>query len=163
MSPDVIFLMLVAVPVLLLMILRVNAALVFLSTCLGAVLLQYVGSETNDFFHTFLPKVDPSDIKLGLVLLPVVLTSIFMVKTVKGNKLVFNLLPALGTGLLLTLLLVPLLPSGIDKNIVASQTWHQLQDAQALIVGISALLCLFFLWLQRPKTGHDEKQHGKKH
>jgi hypothetical protein len=162
MSPDVIFLMLVAVPVLLLMLLRVNAALVFLSTCLGAVLLQYVGGETNDFFHAFMPKVDPSDIKLGLVLLPVVLTSVFMIKTVKGNKIVFNLLPAIGTGLLLALLLVPLLPSGVDKNIVHSQTWHQLQNAQALIVGVSALLCLFFLWLQRPKAGHEEKR-GKKH
>lgn len=149
----------IAVPILVLMLLRVNAALVFLSTCLGAVLLQYVGDEANQFFAMFMPSVSVNDIKLGLVLLPVVLTTVFMIKTVKGGKLVFNLLPTIGTGLLLALLLVPLLPTAITKNVTASQTWHQVQALQALIVGVSALLCLFFLWLQRPKT--SEPKHGK--
>jgi hypothetical protein len=162
MSPDVLFMGLMAIPVLLFMILRVNASLVFMSACLGAVLLQYVGSEANEFFTMFMPKVPVADIKLGLVLLPVVLTTLFMIKTVKGAKLAFNLLPALGTGLLLAFLIVPLLSVSITQNITSSQTWHQVQNLQAMIVGVSALICLFFLWLQRPKA-HAEEKHSKHH
>lgn len=162
MSPDVLFALLIAAPVLVLMLLRVNAALVFLSACLGSVLLQYVGGDASDFFATFMPKVSTADIKLGLVLLPVVLTTVFMIKTVKGGRLFFNLLPAIGSGLLLAFLIVPLLNPAITKNVTSSETWHQVQALQALIVGVSALLCLFFLWLQRPKSSKDDK-HPKHH
>jgi hypothetical protein len=162
MSPDLIFAAMVAAPVIILMLLRVNAALVFLSACLGAVLLQFVGGDTLDFFAMFLPKVGPDFIKIGLILLPVALTTLFMIKTVKGGGLAFNLLPALGTGLLLVLLLVPLMSPGLSHAITGSSTWLQIQKLQALMVGASALLCLFFLWTQRPKHHHEDK-HGKHH
>jgi hypothetical protein len=162
MSPDVIYLLLIAMPVVVLMVLRANASLVFLSACLGEVLLRYVGSEANDFFDEFMPSVPVNDIKLILLLLPVVLTAVFMMKTVSGGRLAFNVLPALGTGLLLSFLIVPLLPSGFAHDVRNSTAWNQAQNLQALIVGVSALTCLFFLWLQRPKSSHDGK-HGKHH
>jgi ABC-type spermidine/putrescine transport system permease subunit I len=74
---------------------------------------------------------------------------------------VLNLLPAAGVGLLGGLLVVPLLPGGLSHDIVGSSLWDQVLRAQDLIVGVSALICLLVLWLQRPKTGHDK--HGKKH
>jgi hypothetical protein len=162
MSPDLIFAALIAVPALILMLLRVNAALVFLSACLGSVLLQFVGGDAMDFFSMFLPKVSPDYIKLGLILLPVVLTTLFMIKTVKGGGLAFNLLPALGTGLLIALLVVPLFTPGLSNAITGSDAWNQAFKLQSLMVGASALLCLFFLWMQRPKH-HKEDKHGKHH
>lgn len=161
MSPDVILLVLIAVPVLALMVLRVNAALVFLSVCLGSVLLKYVGDEAAYFAGVFLPKVDPNTLRLILLLIPVVLTSLIMIKTVKGRSLFFNILPAVGTGLVLAFLVVPLLPTGVHHNVVASETWHQVQQCQALIVGLSALICLFILWAQRPKYRGEDKHHLK--
>lgn len=161
MSPDVVLLVLIGAPAILLMALMANASLVFLSVCLGAVLLQMVGSDANDFFNAFLPKLSGNNLQIALLLLPVVLTTVFMIRTVKGGKWAFNLLPALGCGFLLTLLLVPLLPSGEAYALRHSTVWNQVQDLQSLVIGASALLCLLFLWMQRPKH-HDEK-HGKKH
>ncbi|HET9098292.1 MAG TPA: hypothetical protein VFN51_01610 [Candidatus Saccharimonadales bacterium] len=97
-----------------------------------------------------------------LLALPVVLTAVFMIRTVKGyGKLALNILPAAGVGLLGALLLTPLLPRGMSIGIIDSPLWSQLQKAEDLIVGLSALICLLVLWLQRPKTGHDKEKHSK--
>jgi hypothetical protein len=167
MSPDLILAAIVLVPVVLLMLLRINAALVFLSLCLGSVLVQFVAPDANEFLQLFsahVPKnVDTGNdnIKIFLLLLPVVLTAIFMIRTVRGKgKLLLNIFPAAGVGMLGGLLLVPLLPAGLSHDIVNSNLWNEAQKAQDLIVGMSSLICLFVLWLQRPKTGSEDK-HGK--
>jgi len=168
MSPAIALSAIVLVPVLVVMILRVNAALVFLSLCLGNVLVQFIAPDANSFlalFSAHVPKgVDTGNnfIKILLLLFPVVLTAVFMIRTVRGRgRLALNLLPAAGVGMLGGLLVVPLLPSGLSHNIIDSSLWSQVQRAQDLIVGASALICLFVLWLQRPKTGEGHK--GKKH
>lgn len=169
MTPTIILGAIVLVPLVLLMLLRINAALVFLSLCLGDVLIQFVASDTNSFVallqSSSATKSVPTDnttIKLILLLLPVVLTALFMIKTVKGAKLLLNILPALGVGLLGALLVVPLLGPGLGHQIITSSLWLQATRAQNLIVGSSALVCLLALWLQRPKSGGGDK-HGKHH
>jgi hypothetical protein len=166
MDPAIILGATVLAPVLLLMALRVNATLVFLSLCLGNILVQFVAEDANSFFSLFATKAgdgvsaDNATIKIILLLLPVVLTTVFMVRTIRGHgKLLLNLLPAVGVGLLGTLLIVPLLPGGISSDITSTPLWEQIQKAQNLIVGTTALVCLLVLWLQRPKTGGDK--HGK--
>lgn len=148
------------------MLLRVNATLVFLSLCLGNILVQFVAEDANSFFSLFATQAgdsvsaDNATIKIILLLLPVVLTTVFMIRTVKGtSRLLLNLLPAIGVGLLGGLLIVPLLPGGISADLINTPLWEQVQRAQNLIVGTTALVCLFVLWLQRPKTG--EGKHGK--
>ncbi|HSW85346.1 MAG TPA: hypothetical protein VLF79_01880 [Candidatus Saccharimonadales bacterium] len=153
------------IPVVAILILRINAALVFLSLCLGAVLVQFVANDANVFLaqHSIkVPQLADSGgnnfVKIVLLLLPVLLTAIFMIRTVNGKgKMALNLLPAAGVGLLGALLVVPLLPAGLSHNIIDSTLWHQARSAQDLIVAASAIVCLLVLWLQRPKTG------GSKH
>lgn len=150
------------------MYLRVNATLVFLSLCLGDVLTEFVANDASSV-TTLLSKSHVSSAvvsqtnnawKLILLLLPVVLTTIFMIRTVKGHsRLLLNLLPAAGVGLLGALLVVPLLPATASENIISSSLWVQVTRAQDLIVGGSAVVCMFVLWMQRPKTG--EGKHGK--
>lgn len=156
---------LVAAPIVLLMILRINAALVFLSLCLGDVLIQFVARDTTDFLTLHADQVPRqaataggNTIKLGLLLLPVILTAVFMIRTIQGRgRLLLNVLPAAGVSLLGALLIVPLLPPGLSHNIVGSSLWNQVTRAQDLIVGASAIVCLFVLWLQRPKAGGKHK------
>lgn len=156
-------------PVLVLMLLRINASLVFLSLCLGNVLVQFVAKDTYDFLTLHADQVPQQAagasnnvIKLFLLLLPVVLTAVFMIRTVNGRvKLALNLLTAIGVGALGALLVVPLLPAGLSHNVLHSPLWGQVTKAQDLIVGVSALVCLLVLWLQRPKAGHGKR--GKHH
>lgn len=162
MTPPVIALAAIVLgPVILLMVLRVNAALVFLSLCLGDVLVQFVANDTSEFLALHADQIPQQasnagdqTIKLVLLLLPVVLTTIFMIRTIRGKgRLVLNALPSAGVGLLGALLVVPLLPAGLGHNILDSSLWSQVTRAQDLIVGGSAVVCLLVLWLQRPKTG----------
>jgi hypothetical protein len=170
MTPEVTLAGIVLVPIALLLFLRVNATLVFLSLCLGDVLIQFVAADANDLLSLLSASnaraaigSGNNTIKLILLLLPVVLTTVFMIHTVKGKlRLILNILPAAGVGLLGGLLVVPLLPPGLAYNIVGSSLWSEVQRSQDLIVGSSALVCLLVLWLQRPKTGnHEGKKHGK--
>lgn len=168
MNPEIILAAIVLGPIVLLMLLRINAALVFLSLCLGNVLVQFIAPDAGSFLTLFSAKIPDSvdtgndTIKLTLLLFPVVLTAIFMIRTVRGHlKLLLNVLPAAGVGLLGGLLVVPLLPGGISYDITNSSLWEEISRAQNLIVGSSALVCLLVLWLQRPKTGHEKE--SKKH
>lgn len=168
MSPDLILGAIVLVPVALLTFFKINATLVFLSLCLGDVLVQFVAPDANSFLQLFSARVPDSvdsgndTVKIVLLLLPVILTAVFMVKTVKGHsRILLNLLPAAGVGLLGALLVVPLLPTELSLNIVDSSLWEQLQKAQNLVVGGSALACLFVLWLSRPKAGHGKHTKHK--
>lgn len=149
-----------AVPVVLMTVLRINAPLVFLSVCLGSVLVRFVGPDALDMVHLFSSKsgnITESTLQLILLLVPVVLTMLCMIRSVKGNRVVFNILPAAGASFLLLLLIEPLLSPGLIGTITASPLWGQIERSQDLVVGVSALLCLFFLWLQRPKHESDKK------
>lgn len=165
MNPQFILGAIVLLPVVILLFFRVNATLVFLSLCLGSVLVQFVAGDTTAFID-FLSdqtneEVTQDAIKIGLLLLPVIFTTIFMIRTVKGRtKLLLNALPAAGVGLLGALLIVPLLPPDLSDEIIHSPLWAEVERSQSLIVGASAMVCLLVLWLQRPKTGHEGK-HSK--
>ena len=172
MTPVIVLAGIVLVPVILLMVLRINAALVFLSLCLGYVLMQFVAGDAQSLLSLFAATPVTANtstvatsnnlVKLILLLLPMLLTAIFMIHTVRGARLLLNVLPAAGVGLLGGLLVVPLLSPGLAHSIVAEPLWDQAVRAQDLIVGASALVCLLVLWMQRPKTGGDGKR-GKHH
>lgn len=160
MSPTLVLSLVVVLPMLVLTLLRINAALVFLSLCLGDVLVQFVAPDATAFFALFSANnfnsnsVASNTIKLVLLSLPAILTAVFMIRTVKGKfKLMINVLPSVGVGLLAALLVVPLMSVSLQHNITGSFLWELAQKSQDLIVGSSAMVCMFALWLQRPKTG----------
>ena len=77
------------------------------------------------------------------MLLPVVLTTLIMMRSVKNRaKLAFNLLPSLGVSALLALLAVPLMSSGLTGSIVSLPLWSTLQHLQTLIISTTSLLAL---------------------
>lgn len=159
----------VFIPVALIVALRVNATLVFLSLCLGDVLAQFVPSEANSL-NGFLSSshvnatIQPTDNnwKIALIALPVLVTTLIMIRSIKGNsRTVINLLPAVGLGLVGALLIVPLLPLGASQGIMNSTLWEQLTRIQGIVVVVSALACLTFLWMQRSKHGGSKHtKHG---
>lgn len=152
-------------PVVLLMLLRVNAALVFASLCVGYVLAQFLGSDTQSFADLFIShgaSVSAAVMKLVLLLLPAALTTLFMIGTVKKSRLVLNLLPAIAVGCLVALLVPPVLPTGAFHSLTDTSLWAHASRLQPAIVGAGALITMFFLWAQRPKR-HAEEHSGKRH
>lgn len=153
MTPLVLFGLLVLVPVLVAMVLRINAAVLFMSLCVGQVLVQFIAGDTGSFVATFgghSSNVSESTIRLALLLVPPIMTAAFMIHSVhRGIKSILNILPALGVGLLTALLVEPLLSPSFQHTLERSSLWHQVSQAQTLVVGLSALLSLLFLWVQR--------------
>lgn len=159
---DIFIVIALIAPAILFTVFRINAVMVFLSLCLGEVLVRYVASDANSMISLFAPNISPiglSFVQLVVLLLPVVLTAIFMVLSIEGNgRIALNILPALGVGLLGVLLTVPLLPNGAQSAIQQETLWLQLSKLQALIVGVSALLSLVFLWGQRRRLKYGKEK-----
>jgi hypothetical protein len=169
MTPTIILAALTSIPIVLLMVLRSNAALVFLSLCVGDILVQFVAPDAHQFMQLFAAhgggslNASDSTIRLVLLLLPAALTAIFTIRSIKkGPKLLINFLPAAGTGLLLALLAVPQLTIATSTQITTSSLWLKLTQAQDIIVSASALVAMLTVWSQRTKHPAEEK-HGKKH
>ncbi len=162
-SNELIVIGLFLVPVVLLMLLRVNAAFAFLSVCLGYVLMQFTSVDVRTFADAFMPQATLGGNVMQLVLLlgPVLLTMLFMVHTVRGTKFVLNILPAAGVGFLVVLFVTPLLSPGISHAMMMLPIWRQFSRMQSLAVGAGALISLFLLWSHRPH--HEKEKKSDKH
>ncbi len=160
MPPLVVLALMAAIPVILIFVLRINAAIVFLSLCLGSVLVRFVNGDAQSFVNLVSGNKSLSGygVSLGLLLLPAVLTMIMMIATVRGKvRVTINLLPAIAASLLAVLLAVPLMSAGLKGAIELTPVWQDLVRAEVLIVGVGSFISLLFLWLQRPKRSHDDK------
>lgn len=163
MSDDLVILAGIVVPLLAMVFLRINGAMVFLSLCLGSVLVQYVAAQANDMLGLFMPsagEVSASTIQIILLLAPAVVTGILTVFSVHGRmKVMLNIIPAAAAAMLAVLLAAPLLPPEAKEAFGAPTAWHILSKCEALVVGVGALMSLTFLWTQRRNFSHHDKRH----
>lgn len=154
-----------AIPVAVLTVLRINAAMVFMSLCLGYVLVQFVAKDTDSLINFVAPdanSVSASTLRLIMLFLPVVLTSVLMIFSIHGRiRVALNALPAAGVSVLGLLLAVPLMTPGLHHAIEAQALWWNIAKAQALIVGSSAFISLIFLWTQRRHLQGDHDRHHR--
>jgi hypothetical protein len=160
-SPTIIIAVIAIVPVALLFILRINAAIAFLSLCLGSLLVTYVADDSRLKLSGISTKVTSGNLKLLLLLLPLAITMVLMLKSVKKSYMLLNIIPALGAGFLAVLLVVPLLSPHTTSTVIQTSLWQQIQKNQGLLVAASGTVCLLFLALQRPK--HERLKHSKHH
>ena len=163
MSAMILFIIALALPVALLYIFKVDASIIFLTLCMGFVLVEFIASNTISLITAFYPNAGQlgySTTKIILLLLPSVLTMIFMFNSISGSKRLFNILPSIVVGLLLILLLQPMLPESINKTILASNYWAEYQKFETFIIGGGSLFCLALVWTNRkPKHAKSHAKH----
>lgn len=162
-SSELLVIGLIGIPIILVWWLRVNAAMVFLSLCLGYVMVQFLGADVRAFAELFMPdsNVSTSVCKLVLLLAPAVLTAAFMMRSVKGSRRLWNMLPAIAVGTFTALLVVPLLASETTRSIAHIALWQQFLRAQDLVVTAGAIISLLFLWMQRPRPSEAKRKSTK--
>ena len=157
---------LAAVPLLAILLLRVNGAIAFMSLCLGSVLVTYTSSDVTSVLTGFSASksisITGQSAQLALLVVPFLLTVLFTRGSVKGAKSITNILPALSTGLLCALLAVPLLPANLQQQIHSQTAWHQLSNAQTAVILGGALFSLMFLLLTHRRK-HEEEGKKKRH
>lgn len=152
---------LILLPLVLVLVLRAHGAIVFMSLCLGSVLMAYASPDVTDFLTEFfsVSLLETEQwVKLGLLTLPVLLTLLFTRKTITGGKQLFNFLPALTTGMLLALLAMPLFPSGVQQTIEGNDAWNTLSNLQtAVLLGGSFFSLVFILVTNRSPSEEKSK------
>lgn len=161
MNPLVLMALIVAVPTLLIVVLRAKAALVFMALCVGAVLSTFVGDSALDMVQTFVRGYNTNTqalVQIGLLVLPMLLTLLFLSRTLSSSKTLINIFPALLTGVVTLLLVAPLLPPGTANGLYGTEAWNQLTAYQAAIVSVAALSSLAQLW----SGGHGAREKGRK-
>src|SRR5262245_42361976 len=135
MSHNFVLIVALVLPPLLFLVLRVNAAMVFLSVCLGSVLVEHVATQAGDMLGLFTPNVSSvsrSTIELSFLLAPAVVTTIVTIFSVHGRlKVVLNAVPAAAASMLAVLLSVPLLSKGLMFALEKQPVWRLLWNAEA--------------------------------
>lgn len=162
----VILLSLVVVPILAILLLRVNGAIAFMSLCLGSALVQYTSGDMVDLITSFSAKgkLDLSQwVDLVLLVAPLLLVILFTHGNVRGGKRFTNILPAVATGMFTALLVIPLLPVKLQHGIEQLGAWTQLDNLQTSVVIAGAVFSLLFLLITHRNKNVDEskKAHGK--
>ena len=137
------------------LLLRVNAVLMFVAVAAGALLAQYISDETSLVFNSFFSHMNVDNyVKLGLLLLPVVLTLLFLRKTLNTTQLVFHLIPLIVTSAALATLVISSLPGSVHHEIVSNPIGKIADNSQNVLITASAILTLVLAWLT---MGHKRK------
>jgi len=152
---DVVLASLILGPAAITFLLRSNAALGFLTLCLGFVLSTSVIGDLKQLLSEINLSVTQSTLGLILLIAPLTITLIFS-RGAKKKELFFwlQMIVALCTGGLLALSVAPILASSSEFDLSTSAFWDELQNLQSVIIGIGAILSLFLVWsagLHKPK------------
>lgn len=161
MNPLILLVLIGLVPVVMIVLFRVKAAFVFMSLAVGVILSNYVGDTALDMVQTFVRGYNAttqSVVQLGLMIVPVLLTLLFLNRSLSSSKTIINIFPALLTGVTILFLVVPLLPPGTANGVYGTSIWMQLNPYQAALISGGALISLVQLWA----SGQGSKEKGKK-
>jgi hypothetical protein len=154
---------LLLVPALLLVVLKANGGVAFLSLCLGNMLVTALGSDVSDLLASFSPGntllIDQWT-KVVLLLVPFVVTMLFTKGSVaSGAKLLFNIIVSLACGALLISLVMPLLPSDLQNSLKDEPLWQQVNSLYTAIIILGAITSMAMLLRGHASAAHEGKKH----
>ncbi len=159
-SANVILLLIILLPALMIAWFRINAVFLFFSLCLGYVLSGVIGGDSSSLLSLFSKSFNsptvtqPDTLKLIVLFIPVLLTAMFMFKSVKKNRALLNLIPAFCFSVLALILISPLISRHLLLSYSQSSFYLQLVKAKDLILELISLVILFFLFLDRLNRRH---------
>ncbi len=137
---------------------RVNTSHLFVSILAAEILERYFADEAV----LVLTPVVTSETALAYVgfailVLPVLLTGIFLHGSLSRARTLLHLLPFLLSGVVFAAFAAPILPDVIQAEIASVEVGRILLDSAQFIVGVTVLLQLFALWFLT-----KSKKEGKK-
>ncbi|HXY18183.1 MAG TPA: hypothetical protein VEH48_02060 [Candidatus Nitrosopolaris sp.] len=157
---DAILIALIAAPLVLSFLLRSNAALGFLVLCTGFTAATYASGSTQHWLAHLASSgqiLSTNSVNVIMIAVPLLITLLLTRKHRPRSKFYWEIIPALATGGLLALAVEPFLNDWTNLNLSSLQLWKQLQNQEAVIIGVGALASLLMIWLSGGKL------HTKKH
>lgn len=150
------------VPIVIALIFRVSGVFLFLSAAAGYLLVLYVGDDAGLVLGMSVRFGNVNIMaQLLLLLIPVLLTLLFLKKTLPKHKLLLHLPLQIATGLALSAMALPLLDSRSQEQIFANHYGNLLRESQDMFVGVATVLALLIMWFTYRHK--EDKKSKKKH
>lgn len=151
--------LIVGVPIALTLLLRSNAAVIFMALCTGSVVEHYTGTSASLVASSVTARSNTTSfVHMGLLVLPALLVAFILKKSISATKMPFNIVPVAALGLVTALLLVPLLPGGVQANVMNTDAWRQLYNYSDFIIAAGTLASVVVLALTY-KTPRAHRKH----
>lgn len=162
MTAQLVAIVIVAVPVLLTVLLRVNAVIVFFSVACGILLQRSLGESAQLALGALVQRWPTAQIAhVGLLWLPLAITLIISRRTARHGAVIVQLLPVVMAGLVGMIFTVPPLPDNVQSAIYGGRLGAQLARSQDVIIALAVVLNLLVAW--RVYRHHDEHKKHSKH
>ena len=164
-SANIILLLIVLLPALIVTWFRINAVFLFFSLCLGYVLANIVSGDGTSLVYLLRNSLKtsmitpPDNLKLVILFTPVLLTIMFMFRSIDKSKALLNLIPSLCFTILILFLASPLVGSHLLGSINQSSFYIQLIKAKDLVLELISLVVLFFLFVDRLNRHGSQTHH----
>jgi len=161
MSGQIILYAVLLFPLILGVIFRVSTSHLFFSLMAGELLARYFGHDLDKLAvqNTGQSTAFPAG-ELALIIVPMILTAIFLRATVSKSKLVLHIIPLAITGIVLAAFVLPILPADTQALIATSRAGAYLLDLNRVIIGSVVVMQLISLWLFS-RMGKKHGKHGK--
>lgn len=162
MQDYIILLVVVGVPILLGLMLRVNASHIFFSVMAGELLARYFGREAESALHVISNNTTVvSYAHLVIMTLPIVMTSVVLKNSISRSRAILNFFPLIVAGVVYAAFAVPLLPSFWQQQLQTSAVGEEFVRSTGAIIGFVVLFQLVVLWLM--SRGNEGGTKKRKH
>lgn len=144
-----------------LLFLRVPSSIAFLSLLIGQLVATEASTDVYKLISTTLKIADLRYVQAALLILPLLLTVLFLRGRVAKSKLVIEAVPTLFVVAVTILLLSPAIPQlGVLLDIA---TKDQLDAYKSIVIIAAAVSGLLSAWVSYPRSGgkHHDKKHKK--
>ncbi len=159
MTGNIILGVVLGLPLVLGLLLRVNTSYLFLSMLAGDLLARYFADDAQLALRTMTRNHEVlAYAGVAVLLLPLLLTALFLRHSLSMGKVVFHIIPYAVMGIVLAAFVFPLLPGDVKTQVETTRVGSQLLHSSDAIVGAVVLLQLITLWV----SGHSEKGSSKK-
>lgn len=153
--------LIIIVPALVIYLLKINSALALFGLFIGYSISNLDSSLTRQIPKNVVQSINlvypkHESLLLLFILLPVVLLALSSLHSLKGLKAKLNIIPALGFGLLLLVIIEPYLSISVQTSLVNSSIYKDIYKYTSLIVASDALLAILFYFL---KSAKHHKHH----
>jgi hypothetical protein len=139
--------------------LRIPATVLFLSILIGKLFAEELSLDAYEVVSGVLPGITTTAVQAGLLILPVVLTIVFLKGSTLKSSMLFNAVPLFFCLVTLGLFINPYF------DVVSRLDEEQriiLTDNQSYVVAVAGLVTLLSSWLSRGRNLSGHRRHKRK-
>ena len=151
--------LLLILPILGVVLLRTNAAMMFFVLTGSVTLQSYLDQNVASFASSLFGAGSTNSVSLVIIFLPLLVAVAAFRSTVAKKMLIPHVLLAVGVGMSIAFLVPQFFSESLANSVRSSAIYDALQPYTSIVIAGSFLASVVILWLNHPKHEHHKK-HG---